>query len=134
MTSVHFDGAGEVPQPPAERPAQTPQEGDGGVQFHAAVQSHPLGFGEVQVDHLAAGVHAGVGPAGDGHPHLAPDQQRQCLFQHSLDCPEAGLHGPPAERSAVVRQIQSDTQKPAAPQNGGSGFLVVHRLKSMRRI
>ena len=75
------------------------------------------------MDHLAAGVHAGVGAAGHGDPDRAADQQGQGLLQDALDGAQARLDGPPAEGPAVVRQIQPDTQKPAAPQDGGSGFV-----------
>ena len=59
---VHFDGTGKVPKTRLSAPGAAA----GGrrrdlVRARAAVQ--PLGFGQVQVDHLAAGVDAGVSPA-----------------------------------------------------------------------
>ena len=46
------------------------------------------------MDHLAAGVHAGVGAAGHGDPDGAADQQRQRLLQDALDGAQARLHAP----------------------------------------
>ena len=85
------------------------------------------------MDHLAAGVHAGVGAAGDRDADGAADQQLEGLLEDALDGAQARLYRPPAEGAAVVRHIHPDTQKPAAPQDGGSGFELVHRLKSIRR-
>ena len=131
---MHLDRPAELAQAPAQGAADAAEQGDGGIQFGAPVQAQPLRLAEVQVDHLAAGVHAGVGAAGDRDPDGAADQQREGLLQDALDGAQARLHGPPAERAAVVRHIQPDTQKPAAPQDGGSGFELVHRLKSIRKI
>ncbi len=85
------------------------------------------------MDHLPAGVHAGVGAAGHGDPDRPADQQGQGFLKDALDGATAGLEGPAAEGTAVVGEIQPDTQKPAAPSSGGSGFELVHRLKSIRR-
>ena len=123
----------EVAQAAAQGAAEAASRATAGSSSAPAVQAQPLRLAQVQVDHLAAGVHPGVGAAGNGDPDGPADQQREGLLQDALDGAQAGLHGPPAERAAVVRQIQPDTQKPAAPQDGGSGFLVVHRLKSIRR-
>ena len=121
------------PRPRLKAPRSAAQQGDGGIQFGAPVQAQPLRLAEVQVDHLAAGVHPGVGAPGNRDPDGAADQQREGLLQDALDGAQSRLHGPPAERAAVVRHIQPDTQKPAAPQDGGSGFELVHRLKSIRK-
>jgi hypothetical protein len=53
--------------------------------------------------HLAAGVHARVGPAGDGERDLAAEQHRERLLQHALHGAQAaGLPGPAREVAAVV--------------------------------
>src|SRR6478735_2737155 len=103
----------QITQGPVQGTAEAAQHGDGGIKFVPARQPQPLGFGEVQVDHLAPGVHAGVGPPGNCDPHLAPDQQLDGFLQDALDRAQAGLQRPPAERAAVVRNVTPDTQKPA---------------------
>ncbi len=130
---VHLDGPAQLAQAAAECPAEPAQQRGAGIQFGAAVQALPFGLGQVQVHHLSARVHAGVGAAGHRDPHRPADQQGEGLLEHALDRTASRLQRPPAEGSAVVRQVQPDTQKPAAPHNGGSGFELVHRLKSIRR-
>ena len=65
--------------------------------------------------YAAAGVDTGVSPPRNGDPDLAAHQKFDRFLKHALYGPQSRLHGPPAERAAVVRKIKPDTQKPAAP-------------------
>ena len=69
----------------------------------------PLLFREVNVGDLTSCVHAGVCTPSYRKPSRTAQHHGQRLFQYALDGKAPGLHGPPAEGTAVVRDIQADT-------------------------
>ena len=64
---------------------------------------------QVDVRHLAAGVHPGVGAAGDGEAgRLRAHQHAERLLEHALHGAQPGLGRPSAEVGPVVRQVEPD--------------------------
>jgi hypothetical protein len=87
---------------------------------------------QIGVGHLAARVHPGVGPAGDGQPHRLrqPQHVPQDPGQLSLHGPLPGLGRPAGEVSPVVREVESH---PDDRVLGGRGRLgrrsLAHRFR-----
>ena len=72
--------------------------------------------GHVEVHHLAARVHAGVGAPGADHPHLGqPQRRRQGGLELGLDRAQPGLRRPSAEVGAVVGQVDPDAHPQIIP-------------------
>ena len=111
-----------VPPPDRGEPGVEPLGGDGDPVHDDIVRecpAQPAGQGagdlvrpgqvEVDVRHLAAGVHAGVRPSGtDQDGRLGqPQHPAQPGLQLALDRAQAGLGGPAVERRPVVADVEA---------------------------
>ncbi|BCW07463.1 hypothetical protein NtRootA1_36010 [Arthrobacter sp. NtRootA1] len=74
---MHFYGTGKIPENTAKGPAKATQKRDGGVEFVPARKSQPLGFRQIEVDYLAAGVDTGVGAASNRDPDRTAHEECQ---------------------------------------------------------
>jgi hypothetical protein len=92
-----------------QQPVQAAQQRLDGWVRGAAGRRHEDGLVHVEVRHLAAGVHPGVGPAGAHDGHLGhPQHRRQRGRQLPLHGPQPRLGGPAVEVGAVVGQVDPD--------------------------
>ncbi|BCW49319.1 hypothetical protein StoSoilB13_16610 [Arthrobacter sp. StoSoilB13] len=78
---MHFYGTGKIAEDAAEGAAKSPQKRDGGVQLVSTRKSQPLGFSQIEMDDLAAGVDTGVGAAGNRDPHGTAHEERQSFLK-----------------------------------------------------
>lgn len=74
--------------------------------------------GDVEVDHLAAGVDAGISATGAGCLHLGAVEMRENPLEFTLDRAQGPLLCPAGEIRAVVRDRGAQTTQPATIGGG----------------
>src|SRR5699024_4518970 len=87
----------------------------------ASGQGGEHGVGQVQVADLAAGVHPGVGAAGDGDAGRDTGDPAQRLLELALDGALTRLGRPAVEVGAVIGEVQSQAGRAAAAASRGRG-------------
>ena len=85
---------------------------------HASTVDLRVLDGDVEVDHLATGMHAGIGASGARCLHLGAVEVRENLLELPLDGAQGSLLGPAGEIRAVVRDRGAQTTQPATIGGG----------------